>query len=497
MQRFVTAGIRCLGSRRFFYGVMIFFVLEALWVACSAAYPMAFDEQFHVEATKLYAQHWLPFLSGQPEGADSLSAIARDPSYLYHYLASFPYRLLSIVADNLAAHVMLLRLINIGVFAWALVLFSRLFRSAKVSAALTNTTLLLFVLIPVVPLVAGQAGYDPLCILLVAVMCLLTYRVVTALQQRTLDLRTLGLLAIVGFTASLVKYASVPVFGAAVLYVGFAIWRAFRGHVPQLRSALRSGYRVLNRTAKIALLTAFVLVGCLWAQRYGVNLVQYHTPLNDCDKILTEQQCEAFGPWQRDHKYAQTKGVFDTSPLHYGWRWLQGLHYRLFFMINGPHPNYANYPPLPLPAASAVAIGLSGLVGVVLYWRKIFKGRSFLGFCLLATILYGAFLFIDGYGKFLYTGRTVAINGRYLLVVLLLLAIVLGQALSVALRKWQWLKLVCATAAILLFVQGGGIFSFLVRSGPAWYWPNETILQVNQQAQRLVTPYIFKAQDRN
>src|SRR5690348_13109817 len=123
--RFIT---RLLGSRRFFYGVLIFFGLESLWIAISAAYPMAFDEDFHFGLIKIYSHHWLPFLSGQPEGADAFGAVARDPSYLYHYLMSFPYRLISFCTGNETAQVVFLRLLNIMLFGTALVLFRRVLR---------------------------------------------------------------------------------------------------------------------------------------------------------------------------------------------------------------------------------------------------------------------------------------------------------------------------------------------------------------------------------
>ena len=83
-----------LGSRIFFAGILTVFVLQALWFALSALYPMAFDEEVHFGIINIYAHQWSPFLAGQPAGADSFGAIARDPSYLFHYLMSFPYRLL-------------------------------------------------------------------------------------------------------------------------------------------------------------------------------------------------------------------------------------------------------------------------------------------------------------------------------------------------------------------------------------------------------------------
>jgi hypothetical protein len=46
-----------LRSRRSAIGALIFFVLEGLWIACSAVYPMAFDEEFHFGLIKVYSHH--------------------------------------------------------------------------------------------------------------------------------------------------------------------------------------------------------------------------------------------------------------------------------------------------------------------------------------------------------------------------------------------------------------------------------------------------------
>ena len=46
--------------------------------------------------------------------------------------------------------------------------------------------------------------------------------------------------------------------------------------------------------------------------------------------------CMEYGPWARNYRMAARKGYVDPNPLSYTWVWLQGLHYRMFFMISGP-----------------------------------------------------------------------------------------------------------------------------------------------------------------
>jgi len=102
----------------------------------------------------------LPYLAHQPPNANAYGAVARDPSYLYHYLMSFPNRVLSLFIHGQTAQVITLRFIDIGFFTSGLVLFRRVLLRAGLSQGLTNFCLFLFVLIPIVPQLAGQVSYD-------------------------------------------------------------------------------------------------------------------------------------------------------------------------------------------------------------------------------------------------------------------------------------------------------------------------------------------------
>ncbi len=125
MQQLSTRIRTFLGSRRFLWLVVGFFIFEACWIAFSAVYPQAFDEDFHFGLIQVYSHHWLPFLASQPAHANAYGAVARDPSYLYHYLMSFPYRLIALVVHGQVGQVIALRLINIALFASGLLLFRR------------------------------------------------------------------------------------------------------------------------------------------------------------------------------------------------------------------------------------------------------------------------------------------------------------------------------------------------------------------------------------
>ncbi|HSW99717.1 MAG TPA: hypothetical protein VLH38_01645 [Patescibacteria group bacterium] len=489
IERITRTVATIVGSRRFALGILGFFSFEAFWVACSAVYPMAFDEDFHFGLIKVYSHYWLPFLSSQPSESIQYGALTRDPSYAYHYLMSFPYRFIELFTHSQTAQVIILRLLNIVFFAIGLVLFYKVLRRAGSSRVLTNTALLVFVLIPIVPLLAGQINYDNLLFAIVAWLCLLVQKINDQLSVRKFDLKTMLLVVLVCMFASIVKYAFLPMAFVAVVFLGVQGVRAFRGHKKQLRQAVGESYHGLSSRTKIVLLTLLVLITSLFAQRYVLNVVTYHTPLPKCDAVLSTDKCMSYSPWARNYAYALSKTTDnDDRLLPFTWTWLQAMHYRLFFMVAGPMNNFTNYPPMPLPSATAVVATIMGITALLCYWRRVFSGHSFLVFLLLISALYCVVVWADNYSAYLMTGQPVAINGRYLLVVILPLAAVFGRALTLVLRQWRALRMGFVLLTILLFLQGGGVFSFILRSDEHWDWPSAVVVHMNNAARRVLAP---------
>src|SRR5882672_10647373 len=105
--------VRFVDSQPFFWLVIALLVLEAAWIALTGRYPMAFDEDFHLGIIRLYAHHISPFWAHQPPDGNAFGAVARDPSYLYQYLMSFPYRLVAAFTSDQTLQVLWLRAVNI------------------------------------------------------------------------------------------------------------------------------------------------------------------------------------------------------------------------------------------------------------------------------------------------------------------------------------------------------------------------------------------------
>lgn len=456
----------------------------------SAVYPMAFDEDFHFGLIRIYGDHWSPFLNSQPAQGDAYGAVARDPSYLYHYLMSFPYRLLKALSFNQTAQIIILRVINVAMVAYSLVLFRKIMQRATKSAGLTNVTMAIFALIPIVPQLAAHINYDNLVLLLMAWVCLLVYRLIDEFKAKTINLKTLLLLANVSILACLVKYAFLPIAAATAGFVLYFGYRQLRS-VPVVFSAIKSGFRALSRPLLIGLTLLTVLSAGLFVQRFGVNVVTYHNPIADCGDVLSYDNCKAYGPWIRNYHLSHVQNMPSTNFFVYMYDWFTGLWFRLFFAINGPTSHYNNYWPLPLPYIAAAVVIVSGFILMLRRARSILAD-PFALFSTLVVVLYCGALWYEEYGQYLETGQPVAINGRYLIPVIFLIAILLGRGYQLALATRQTTKTVLATLAVLFFLHGGGLMTFILRSDASWDWPNQTVVHVNNAARKVLSPLIFE-----
>jgi hypothetical protein len=452
------------GSRRFYLFVIGFFLFESGWIALSATYPQAFDESFHFGLIQTYSHYWLPFLSQQPPRANEFGAVARDPSYLYHYLMSFPYRLIALFVHYQATQIILLRLINVGLFATGLVLFRKVLRRTGLSSALTNVSLLLVALIPVAPQLAGQINYDNLLMPLVAWVCLLTFNLTDEIRRKKPRARSIFVLASVCLLASLVKYEFLPIFAGIVAYLAILLHHTYGFRFTALVQAVMKDWLEESKLSQVLLIVLVVISLGFFAQRDGLNVVKYHTISPDCRVVLNVKDCSAYSVWNHDYSshnaVVSSQNTIDRNPFEYFWQWMYWLWYRMFFGINGVNSGYTNYPPLPLPSAGFILVVTGGAACAIKWRKRIFKDDNYM---LLISIICGFYLFallLEGYMKYEYTDVLELMNGRYLLPIVPIAAAIAGKAFSVALKNRDRLKAYFAVVAIALFIQGGGFLTF-------------------------------------
>ncbi|HEX6258662.1 MAG TPA: hypothetical protein VFZ48_04235, partial [Candidatus Saccharimonadales bacterium] len=213
--RLVQGCMKVLEHKGFFVGVAALFVLQAIWIAVTAAYPLLFDEYYHVGVIDAY-RGISPFMVQQPPETAIYGDITRYGSYLYHYLLSFPYRLTGALTGDFVSQVIVLRLISIAMVAASLYFFRRTLLAIGVSRAITHVALALFTLIPIVPYLAAHVNYDTLLILGVSVFLYFGVRIVQS--QGNLVLNSSGFV-ITGLLTSLVKFAFLPILLASAIFI--------------------------------------------------------------------------------------------------------------------------------------------------------------------------------------------------------------------------------------------------------------------------------------
>jgi predicted permease len=99
-------------------------------------------------------------------------------------------------------------------------------------------------------------------------------------------------------------------------------------------------------------------------------------------------------------------------------------------------------------------------------------------------------LLVQGYSSYRYTDVLENMNGRYLLPILLFVAAIVGRALSIQLRKSSSRRVIFSVVIVFLFLEGGGIFTFIDRSDQTWDVSNSAVVKANNIARHITKPVI-------
>jgi hypothetical protein len=303
--------------------------------------------------------------------------------------------------------------------------------------------------------------------------------------DRRIDGTLLLGLALLCVLTSLVKVAFLPIFAAIIVYLAVKALRTPGGW---------RGPRI-GRARGLALGGAVVLSLVLFGQRYGINVARYHTPEPACDKVLSVEHCNAYGPWARNYQYEAAKTSTPHNPVPFMWSWLYGMWLRSFFAVAGPDAGYQTRGPLVMPGISAIVLTGAGIVLAAAYGRRVFRryDSEVLALATLAAALYIAVLWLDQFMIYMRVDHVVAINGRYLFPVLLPLILLGGLSAGEFLRRRKdarRLKLAMAATAVLCMCWGGGALTYVLRSNDAWYWDNAAARNVNHAIQDHVGPLV-------
>jgi len=487
--------VRFIGSQFFFILTLVAFVLQAGWIAVSSRYPMAFDEAYHLGLIKIQSQQLSPIITHQPPGPAVYGALTRDPSYLYHWLMSFPYLWVTNHMHTFMSQVVTLRLINVAMFTVGLVLFKMVLAKTKASAAIINVALLFFILTPVVTLLAAHINYDNLLVPCIAGSLVLTLQ----FRERLLDKHQLSSCTLLGLLilcclASLVKYPFLPIFAGIVAYIAYLLWTV--SHKGRHSLHLWKGWKrdwggVPNWQRAVLIISLVVSVG-LFSYTYGANLILYQNPIPQCGQVLGPARCQAYGPWARNYHAAQHI-VNGPNILYFMVNWIAGMFQRLFFVVNGSTGPAVYQNDLAPILAGVAAIG--GAIGLFLFFRhgrRNLERDRVLAVLMFIALSYVVALWGRNYHDYVHLGEMVAINGRYLVPIILPFYVAAAAGWQQWLAGRTRLTLGLLVVSVVLCLQGGGIVSYIAYSNQYWYWPdNAWVLTTNKHLQDVVKPLVW------
>ena len=487
--------VSLLSAKNFFLFLVALFVVQAVWIALSGRYPMAFDEDFHLGIIKLYVNQWSPFFVHQPSGSNVFGELTRDPSYVYHYIMSFPYRLTNSLFHNEFINIMTLRFFSIGFVVSGLFIFRRVLEYTKASAALINVVFLFFILTPLVTFEAAQINYDNMLIPLVGLAILWSLQFVTDLKQtgRFNSVLLLSTLSLCIF-ASLVMYLFLPLFVVILFYLLVNTLYFYKGRGQVLANiwhgAVKS-FLTYSKIVRIATASIFIIASGLFLQMYGYNLVKYHEPVPDCAQVLSANDCRSYGVWNRDFMYAQTKTTVSKNPIVFTGSWMSTYFCSFFFPING---SFSGFQLLKSPAPiywTSLTIFWTGIALTIIFARRIFNTHVmiFIGALMMALLVA---LWLNNYSDYIHLGQHVAEQGRYVLIVLLPVYCIVALAFKRLLEHHNFLKTGVFVLVFVLFMQGGGIITYIVGTDPSWWWQNDSLpTKLNESASKVIKPVII------
>ena len=475
--RATTTILHWFASRWFWRLTIGLFVLQSSYVALTGRFSMAFDEYYHLGSIQAYAKVWLPWSVQQPAGPATIGAVPADGSYVYHYLMSFPYRLLTHITSSPTAQLITLRLIDVAIVVVGFYVFRRLLLRLGMSKAATQALLWIVSLLPMTPFLAGQLTYDTLWFTMTAVTLLATVKLVDTVQnRRILPLRDVSWTIALLLLTSQVKYAFLPMALAGTIFLVVFIAYRIRAHSFDVQRTFDEWRSAIHTPLTIGAVTLLLVGGVFFGARYGTNMVRYHNPVPACATVLGKQDCLAYGPYARDENnrdMALDKQLKTSNKVSYPFGWFFQMMRESYFAVGPLDLDYPTGVPLPVSYWTGFGVAVISIGLIVARAKQLWQNSIHTRLLITSVLTYIVFLFATNFQAYLSTGEPVAIHGRYVLALLPMLGYLVYVALH-SIRSWGgWRTYVIAFVAVftILTAYGGGIAPFILRSADNWYWP--------------------------
>jgi hypothetical protein len=250
--------------------------------------------------------------------------------------------------------------------------------------------------------------------------------------------------------------------------------------------------------SKVTVLYAgLLLVGVgLFSERYLVNIAQYHTPIPECNQVLSVDDCQGYAPWARNYMYESWHIKLENKDVaRYPFTWVNKALGETVFTITSRFNerrvvDYYAATQLVVPNVLSWVFFIGGGLLAIWNWRFI-RSQKTLWVLLGVSAVYVLALFSQNLLDYLHLGIPIAIHGRYLLPLMPLLFLCVAYGVRETLRSLSKTQTIAASRAAILTIvtlvifaiEGGGFVTLIVRSHDDWFWPQSRPSQlVNQYA---------------
>lgn len=475
-----------LSSNLFWIGILAVVALQGIWYALSFA-PILFDEDRHLDFIFFYTDYLNPFISVQTPAMDYLGQVAREPSYLYYYLMSFPLRAIQLFTADYMIQVIILRVLNIGLFVGAIFILRKIFLEVGISKLLANVSLLLFALIPTVAPMAGVVSYDVGVFFMIALLLLHTVRVY---KKGSMTARDLTVFIVLSVVASVIKYTALPVVLAATIVI---LVRIIQKRKVKIFSDIKNSFLASTWLIKLILIVSIVISAAIFVERPLQNALTHKSLNPSCLSTLPQEQsrerCVKNYVYERNILFLDMKpdNFKPVSPFDYFFNtWIPGMVVSLVRQV-------PSTPPLSLIHTSFYFLCIVGSLAILLALRELLKKYKSLWVLVTAAVFYIGAVYLSNYSGYVELGQPVAISARYLLPAIPLVIVLVGLSLRILLPKARRAATALAIVLVLLLVgQGGGLVSYILQTNGEYFWPNSPTVRFNEAVKPILSDIVVE-----
>lgn len=463
MKNYTEVFNRLVGSAYFFYATVLLAVGQGLWYALTF-WPGQFDEGQHLGLIELYSHRLNPVVFYQPPEWDTLGAVTNNASFVFHYLMSWPLRVMRSFTDSYFVQVLSLRLIMILLFILGLVWLRKAFKKLELDPGFSNLALLLIVSVPGLAVLPGAINYDNAMFL---VLGMFTYCSIDLLKSRQPSFTKITTFVVLSILGVLIKPSFLVIAGVTAAFLAYDLLKAHGwGGVWVKLWKSTSNQTLLVKT--ISVIGIGLALG-LFLVRPIANRLRFQDFTPSCVQILNEQRCQKNYTAARnlEFKAAKPSTFIPSTPQKYLTEyWLPGM------AGTGARVLPVSMTSPTITWLILISFCMSSLL-VLAYTKDLLRNR-FYRFFLVIALLYVAVLFRVNYVSYVELGQPVSINGRYLLPILPFLLPIFLIVWDKLFSKKKLLAVILALAVSAVFLtQRGWEPDNLSQHVKDYYWESE------------------------